>query len=290
MYAQSAAAERGSWQHPDSRFAAIDVAVDDNDYAKAQKLLAELRVEAKRAKSTQLQAEVQERGKEVTKLARDFEKLAKHFKTLEKNGNDAKASLAVGKYYCVAKGSWKEGLPLLAAGEDQKLAAIASEDNDGLLQTDEQFAIADQWWQYAEKVSDASERIAYQLRARDWMMRARVGATEKQRATIDQRLRQVPFFPEKIVVWNTHNGDVNDRGAEELLVSMLFQGAVVWKQTTDIPWTANEPSYVLLRPKRVKADQVRVDILKHHFRGGGLGEIEVIIGRTNIVAGCQVVA
>jgi hypothetical protein len=234
-----------------------------------------------------LQTEALERGKEVTKLARDFDKIAKQLKTLEKNPRDHKASLAAGKYYCVTKGQWRTGLPLLAAGDDPKLAAIAADDSDDILQPDDQFALAERWWQYAEKVTDASERIACQLRSRDWMIRARPRATDKQRAAIDQRLKQIPLFPEKIVVWNTHNGEGNDRGAEEILVSLLFQGQVVWKQVTEIAWKPNESPYVLLRPKRVRADQVRVDITKQHFRGGGLAEIEIVVGKTNLVRPCQ---
>lgn len=281
------AADRHAWRHPDSRFAAVDDAVDNDDFPQAQKLLAEIRAEAKRARDPALQAEALEHGKEVTKLARDFEKIAKHVKSLEKNRRDHKASLAVGKYYCVVKGQWKTGLPLLAAGDDPKLAAIAAEDSDDILLPDDQLALGEHWWQYAEKVPDATERIACQLRAREWMIRAQPRASEKQRILIEQRLKQIPLFPEKVVVWNTHNGDANDRGAEEILVSLLFQGQVVWKQTTEIAWRPNESPYVLLRPKRVRADQVRVDITRQHFRGGGLSEIEVVMGKTNLVRPCQ---
>jgi hypothetical protein len=72
----AAAADRDAWQHPDARFAAIDDAADHDDYAGAQKLLAELRAEAKRSRDQSLLAEALEQGKEVAKLARDYERIA----------------------------------------------------------------------------------------------------------------------------------------------------------------------------------------------------------------------
>lgn len=276
-----------AWKHPDPRFAAIDAAIDDDNYTGAQKLLANLRAEAKRTGDTALQAEVLERGKEITKLAKDFEKISKHVKTLKKGPGGPKASLAVGKFYCVAKGDFERGLPLLAAGEDARLAQAAAAESERADDPRAQLAVADAWWQCAEKTSDVPERIAWQIRARSWMLKARPAASDSQRATIDQRLKQVVLVPEKIVVWNTHNGAVNDRGAEEISVSLSYQGAVVWQQTVELPFKPNEPSFVLLRPKRIRADQVRVEITKYHKQGGGLGEIEAFVGRTNIASGCQ---
>jgi hypothetical protein len=283
----ASAADRDAWKHPDSRFAAIDDAVDDDDYATAQKLLADLRAEAKRSNDQSLLAEALESGKEVARLSREFGKIAKHIKTLKERPKNGKASLAVGKYFCVVKGNWSQGLARLALGEDATLAALAADDNESPVHTDDQVAIADRWWQYSQKVSDADERIAYQLRARQWMIKALPGADAKARATIDQRLKQVPLFIDRLVVWNMHNGGYNDRGADELLVSLFYQDKLVWKDSTVIPWTANKPAYIMLRPKHVRADQVRVDVTKPHNRGAGLGEIEVIIGRRNIARDCE---
>src|SRR5438477_512199 len=84
-----------------------------------------------------------------------------------------------------------------AAGDDPKLASIAAADNDEAFSPDDQFTIAERWWQYAEKNPDATERIACQLRARDGMIRTRPRMTDRQRALIDQRLKQLPLFPEK---------------------------------------------------------------------------------------------
>ncbi len=100
------------------------------------------------------------------------------------------------------------------------------------------------------------------------MIKARPGAADKVRGTIDLRLKQVPLFVDRLVVWNTHNGKANDRGAEELLVSLYYQDKVVWKEAVAIPWKANKPAYVMLRPKHVRVDKVQVDITTHHNRGG----------------------
>jgi hypothetical protein len=57
------AADRDAWKHPDPRFAAIDSAADDDDYTGAQRLLAELRAEAKRTKDQTLLADALIRAK-----------------------------------------------------------------------------------------------------------------------------------------------------------------------------------------------------------------------------------
>ena len=45
----TARASDDTWKHPDPRFAAIEAAVDEDDYVAAQRLLADLRSGAKRA-------------------------------------------------------------------------------------------------------------------------------------------------------------------------------------------------------------------------------------------------
>jgi hypothetical protein len=127
----ASAADRDAWKHPDSRFAAVDDAVDDDDYSTAQKLLAELRAEAKRKGDHALLTESLETGKEVARLSREFGKISKYVKTLKERPKNGKASLAVGKYYCVVKGNWSRGLALLASGEDATLAALAAGDTSG---------------------------------------------------------------------------------------------------------------------------------------------------------------
>jgi hypothetical protein len=87
------------WKHPDPRCAAIDAAVEEDNYSGAQKLLGELRAEAKRTGEAGLLAEVQDRGRENTRLSREFDKIGRHLKTLKKNAWAAKASLAAGKFF-----------------------------------------------------------------------------------------------------------------------------------------------------------------------------------------------
>ncbi len=74
--------------------------------------------------------------------------------------DDPAASLQVGRFYCFAKGDWKEGLPRLAAGGDAGLKALASKEVAGDLAGDEQMAVADGWWDVGDKEKGfAQERI-----------------------------------------------------------------------------------------------------------------------------------
>lgn len=276
---------QGRWTHPDTRFADVETALTNDDFPKAQKLLVDLRAQAKKSKDVAFQAEILERGKEITKLSRESERFGKAIKALEKDSNDAKASLDGGKYLCFVKGDWNKGLPLLCAGIDTRLAAVAEADKLSPKEPADQLRVADLWWQYGQKITDADERAACLLRSRFWMMSARMATDEEGIATIKARLKQIPIVPDRIVVWNTHNAGYNDRGAIEIVVSLLNDGKVVWTQPFRMPWKANEPSFILIRPVRTRADQVRVDITKHHMTSGGLGEIQVFAGNTNVAQG-----
>lgn len=285
LLAPSLANAQGLWTHPDLRFVDVDTAVRNDDFPRAQKLISDLRTQARKGKDNAFQTEVTERGKEITKISREFEKLSKAFKGLEKDSEDARASLEVGKYFCVVKSNWQKGLPLLAAGNDERLGSIAKADQLNPKESDDQFRLADQWWQYAQKISDADERTAWLLRSRDWMLLAKDSVGTEELSTIKGRLKQIPIYPDRIVVWNTHNGTYNDRGAVEIVVSLLREGKVAWRQPILIPWKANEPSFIVIRPARVRADQLRVDIVKRQMTSGGLGEIQVFVGNANVARG-----
>jgi hypothetical protein len=275
------------WRHPDSRFRAIDEALDRDDFPEAQKQLSQLKADAKRGKDQALQQEISERAKEITRLEREFEKISKAWKTLASGVSDKHAATLVGKYTCAIKGDWDRALTLFASCDEPNLVSAAKADQKNAGDAVGKMAIANLWWLASEGSTEADDRLAFQLRARQWMIQAYPGAPHTDQVTIAQRLRQLPLLPEKIVIWNTHNGPYRERGASELMVSLLHQGKVVWKKSTAIPWRANDPAFVVLRPARVRADQIRVDITRNYLGGAGLGEIEVFAGATNIARGCQ---
>lgn len=286
MWTGSSPGADEAWRDPDVRFRDVNDAIAKDDFKTAQELLTELRNSAKKLKDSEMQFEVAERGKEVTELSREFNRVSAHIETLKSHPSDAKAALAVGRYECVAKGNWKKGLPLLALGDDAKFAALAYADQKHPDQIDQQMEVANGWWKQAQSTTNANERLAYQLRARRWMLRARPNAGYTVQADIDQRLKSLTFTPDRIVVWNTHNGSAKDRGAKAIVVTWLLQGKPIGRQAVAIAWNADEAAYVVLRPKPVRIDEIRVEITQHQGLGGGLGEVEVLVGQENIALGC----
>ena len=281
------------WRDPDVRFKAVNEAIDRDDFKVAQELLREIQTAAKKAKDVEMQLEATERLKETGDMAKEFGKISQRVTDLQVNAEDKSAATAVGRYECTVKATWKKGFPLLAQGDDAKLAAAAAADLEYPAKPKPQMDAANLWWQLAQINGTASERLAYQLRSRRWMLRAFPTADYATQVEIDRRLKQLALMPDRIVVWNTNNFGNNDRGARAIVATTTFQGRPVWKQQAIIPFKNGNPSkndemtYLVLRPKVSRIDEIRIDITKHQPNGGGLSEIEVFVGRENVALGCQ---
>lgn len=273
----------GMWVHPDERFTPLQEALAEDDYVEAQKVLNELKTKHRKANDPALQAEIAFRLKEVTKTSRDYTKVLQILNGKRPDDVDSKTAAEVGKYYCIVKGDWAKGLPLLMKSTDELLAAAATEERSNPDHPDRQVALAEKWLEAAQKSKDPEERAVWQLRARRWMLEAgRATPDENVVTSIRMKLKQLPLYPDRIVVWNTHNEYTGARGSEEILVSLLNEGKVVWQQKMPIAWKPNDPSWVMARMARVRADQIRVDVTKRHGQSGGLGEIQVFAGNFNL--------
>ena len=92
------------------------------------------------------------------------------------------------------------------------------------------------------------------------------------------------------MIWNQHNGVNGDRGTLACVVTLLYQGKPVWRQSVRLPWLIDSPASATVKPPHVRFDQVRVDITKFRGNGGGLAEVEVFDGTINLSLNCSVVA
>ena len=107
--------------------------------------------------------------------------------TLSQKADDPAANLAVGRYRCLLKGDWAAGLPHLAAGGDDTLRRLAQKDLAGPATADAQLAVADGWWDLAEK-SQGLSKTHLQLRARTWYETAAASLAGLSRAKAEQRV------------------------------------------------------------------------------------------------------
>ena len=152
---------------------------------------------ARKCGDTALVKRLQRRGKDLQRICEDFAATADVQAALEKDRDDAAASLTVGKFYCFSKGDWEKGLPLLARGADAALKSVAEKEQANPNTADERLALADQWWQLADD-QKGGVKEAMQLRAQKWYREAVSYLSGLGRARAEKRLEQLAkLFPEE---------------------------------------------------------------------------------------------
>lgn len=93
---------------------------------------------------------------------------------------------------------------------------------------------------------------------------------------------------DRIVVWNQHHHEENDRGTLEFNLQLLRSGNPIWeKKEIAIPWEPFEDfaNATIKLPHAAEFDTVRVEVTRWQGKGGGLAEIEVWQGEKNLALG-----
>ena len=121
---------------------------------------------AYRSKEAELERETGKRRREIDRSQARFSLVQKALETLRTDPADAEANLKAGQWFCFVKGQWDQGLPMLAKGSNKPWP---KRPNRILVcpGPKQQAALADAWWNLAEKDS-AADKAAMQGRARHW--------------------------------------------------------------------------------------------------------------------------
>lgn len=96
--------------------------------------------------------------------------------------------------------------------------------------------------------------------------------------------------PNRILVWNQHNGPPANAGTTKIHVRLYgADGKAIWeRQDVTLPWARTVDTFVSL-PYEVPADvtlgRVRVEIAAFHGTAGGLAEIQVYRNGKNVSEG-----
>lgn len=115
------------------------------------------------------------------------------------------------------------------------------------------------------------------------------------REAVFERVFAEPLVPpdapgvsaDRLVVWNQHRGAANDCGTRELNLTLFSQGKEVWKQpAVSVLWAADQDTFVTLPLPAQRFDRLRAAVTKLAGRRGGLAEIEIFRGTTNLARGC----
>ncbi|MEE2707364.1 MAG: WD40 repeat domain-containing protein [Planctomycetota bacterium] len=179
----------------------VDESLGRDDYGSATKLAEIASLAAPKAKDRPLILKTQARAFAVRKGKVTFDKLQVALATLETNPADATANLAAGRYYCLVKGDWQRGIPMLALGSDEGLKKLATQELKAPATGTEQLALADGWYLAAEKPGEADsgrllQRAAHWYRLSlksDPALSSLVKVKVTKRLTlVESRLRELP--------------------------------------------------------------------------------------------------
>jgi hypothetical protein len=170
-----------------------------DDYEGARRALTLALSAARRSGNREVVNQVTDRRERLEELKTAFERVAGAMHTLVVSPDDPAASAVVGKYLCLVRQNWPRGLQLLARGNDEVLREIAQADLKNPTDTGEQTALADRWWDWAEKLGQdhlhSLARRSARLRAAHWYKQALPGlpanlASEKVKQRIAEAERR----------------------------------------------------------------------------------------------------
>jgi hypothetical protein len=154
--------------HADRKKLADDAAslasdsLNANDYESA-KTFDDLAITlARQSKNQQLLQSLSARSKQITQAQVAYLLVKSAEAVLTEKPDDPEANLKVGRFDCFVRGDWEAGLPHLSKGSDPALKALATSEMDGAADAAASNAVADGWWNFAEKqTGDPQLQIQY---------------------------------------------------------------------------------------------------------------------------------
>ncbi len=151
----------------------VDQAIGEENYDAMTRLIKDIRISTQKLSANDAKRVLVERVLgHAESVKQEHQKLQPELRTLEGDPDDAKASLAVGKFHCVTRGDWEEGLPLLARGSDAALKMLAQKDLANPDDANAQATLGDDWRKQAGLVNGKALKAACQKRAQYWYQQA----------------------------------------------------------------------------------------------------------------------
>ncbi len=111
---------------------------------------------ARKTKDSSLMQLVMVQDREIKRKKARFASIKKALDTLSTRPDDPGANLTAGRWYCFNRDDWAKGLPLLAKGSDENLAAVARQEMKAPTDSASLVTLADGWYDQAEKEKNES--------------------------------------------------------------------------------------------------------------------------------------
>jgi hypothetical protein len=147
-------------------------------------------ISARKARDSETARRVATQIRNIEGLRADFATAQTAMATIKTKPADADANLLAGKFYCLSKGAWEVGIPMLAVSNDVTLRALAETELAAPRGTVEQIKLGDNWWDYSRQEKGRA-RLNTALRARYWYEKAIPTLSGLTRARIQKRIGEI---------------------------------------------------------------------------------------------------
>ncbi|NQT37670.1 MAG: hypothetical protein HQ581_09290 [Planctomycetes bacterium] len=147
--------------------ALVRAAIAQDDYPTAEQLLRVGQSAARKSRDGALIRSFTDLSRDMARIVKAYEAIQPALKVLDEKPTDPAANLTVGKFYCLVKGDWATGVPLLALADNSLYQAPARKELGEVSSPEEQVALGDTWWDLAQAAEEA-ERESLTQRAGVW--------------------------------------------------------------------------------------------------------------------------
>lgn len=134
-----------------------------------------------------------EQKRSIQKADASWKAAVKAEAVLIANPNDANASMIRGRYLCLYRDDWSEGLSALLKSADPDLGKIVAMEFKRKKTPDDIVALGDSWWAWVEK--DKDTRLDFLASSRFWYERAQPVLSGLHRKRVEDRLKELDDLP-----------------------------------------------------------------------------------------------
>jgi WD40 repeat protein len=199
---------------------ALEQAIAKDDFETGARFVRIAQAGAAKTKNKTLLSRASDSDLQLTALKVQFESVKPSLDKLRDNPKDAAANTVVGKYLCLGKGNWEEGLPRLALSNDAELKALAERDLAIPGKLSDQLALGDAWWDLAGKAPAPAQRNL-QRRAAHWYGLAYADLTGINKTKVERRFEMAGLEPPaiKVVVGHIRTFNGHKRPVQSTAIS-----------------------------------------------------------------------
>jgi hypothetical protein len=171
---------------------AVDTARSADDWTSAIALARSAEAVARKSQSALLINLAQAKVKDAETMKVEAEKVKDHYATLKNNPDDPDANLAVGRFLCLIKQDWDEGLEKLAKGPVASALKLAADTDRkaGDSGEDDRVKAGDTWYDMS-KSADPVAKAAMQSRAQFWYTNAAAALAGIDKVKVEKRIAEL---------------------------------------------------------------------------------------------------